>query len=335
MTLKYGAQFEIRKLIFTLENVKSEFYQRNDFYVLPSKTNLHRGVYLPDIDYSQIKNFRKKIPTKGTYDVSSWEVKTFTKADCTFLEKILEPNLLKPTEVENCQKVIQKINKPFTDILKTLFDIQNDKIIIVPTHIGTIASSFRIGEKIIVYWRIENDISEAIAMILEDFVTKKFEGQKFTKEQWVEKERFVDQLMTNTKLNNLFPNYLPTINPNAKDIVPNQVKFESSKYLQKLGFAIDDDLYIANDDIYINSKILETKRDYPETVNFLKILIKNKGKIVSFYDVGRALWDGDINKFSLQALAKQAQFAREILEENGISKDKIKTYRKKGYILER
>jgi DNA-binding response OmpR family regulator len=68
--------------------------------------------------------------------------------------------------------------------------------------------------------------------------------------------------------------------------------------------------------------------------DFMNLLIRNPGQVVSFDQISLALWkEKSYDKFSLNAIAKIAQRIREKLKAHDIEPNYLKTSTGKGYTL--
>ena len=97
---------------------------------------------------------------------------------------------------------------------------------------------------------------------------------------------------------------------------------DSTAFLTKLGFPIKE--------VLID---LEDRNFTKQELNVLKLLIKNKDKVVTFDEIAENIWHEHVDdKFSLESLAKIIQNLRNKIRNQGIKKEVIFTKRGKGYL---
>ena len=69
-------------------------------------------------------------------------------------------------------------------------------------------------------------------------------------------------------------------------------------------------------------------------MSVLKLIIKNKDKVVTFDEIAKNIWQEQVDdKFSLESLAKIIQNLRNKIRNKGIKKEVIFTKRGRGYVF--
>lgn len=227
----YTPQTELRRIIFTLEQITTHFYQNNNYLVLPFKTSNPKTIYLPDFNYQKHSELLKQIEKlKKTYEKSKWKIpyENFDKTAIKHIKTKIKENHL------NLKNLEQKATKWLTsakqtiNIIKPLFKNFNYQINIIPTQYGSIASRFNHKDKIYIYTRIDTDTSHLISQILTSHIELYQKENTFqTKHNWKNLEITIDTLMQNTFLSKLFSNYEPTTIENK-----NQAFIKLIKYIE-------------------------------------------------------------------------------------------------------
>lgn len=149
---------------------------------------------------------------------------------------------------------------------------------------------------------------------------------KFT---WRESEQFVDNLMTETSLRDLFPNFVPTLQSFDQDY--KEFESESKKYLKKLGFPVKDKkMVVKNELVTYEGKNISKQLSHRENC-LLVIFLENTNKVLDYDQLSEILWK-DEEQFSLWAMNKAIGRLRQKLAKLGIRKDHLKPVYGEGYI---
>ena len=184
--------------------------------------------------------------------------------------------------------------------------------------------------KIILYWRIDTDISTVPSVVLIDRLVTNDSSCNY---DWITWMRIRDFIMTQSQLHNIFPNY-ENNNMAAIDsskLFPVEIIEESRNYLMSLGFIGKSKFSVRNNELFYNGKLIDTTRT---EIKLIDCLIKSVGSLVSFDNLSKAMWGlSATDKFSLNAITKMIQLIRKKLVANGIKAEVIKTVRGKGYKL--
>ncbi|MBU0975565.1 MAG: helix-turn-helix domain-containing protein [Patescibacteria group bacterium] len=332
---KYDINTEIRRIIFTAENIKNFFYQKNGFLVLPYQVEKNpRTVCFPDFDYKTIKNFWNFVPETRMKSLASKLRLKIPDDIKSALSAKLEKELKSTNNIRNVKSDFFKIQKEFCRIIESLFDVKDLNIIIYPTRFGSLSSYFtqKKENSIHIFFRIGQEISHLAEAILSSIFYLGIE--KANELNWELTEGATDLLFKYSKLAKLFPKYTPTIEILGNNYFNKRIKRDSDSYLRKLGFNIEAPIRKLTDTILINNKKIRNRDFSEEERSILEELIRQKNHIVSFDKIGEAIWGKEnVKNFSLWAIAKKIERLRKKIREYGINYNAIETFRKKGYML--
>lgn len=313
-------------ICFLAKGISQYEYQSNGFYVLPylSKNN-SKSVFFPDLPYS--KSFWKYIqnnPNKNLCD-------TFPKNAVSEVKSLLKVNTTSLKKLEEIKNEWLKIEKGFfTDVSKFLdFEKELSKVSeinILLTPYGTIGSFNppRIGNKfkLFVTSRIDIGVGNIAVLILQNlFVIKTRLGGEINTNEYLRRMSSIAFLFKHTYFKKYYPKFKDLLDTNY-DYNEKETN-DSNIFLTKLGFP--------QKDIVID---LEDRNFTKQELIILKLLLKNKNKVVSFDDLAENIWQEQVDdKFSLESLAKIIQNLRNKIRNQGIKKEVIFTKRGKGYLL--
>jgi len=336
---EYNIATEYRRILFVAEHIKSCFYQEFSFAVLPYPvTGNPRCIYFPDLHYEEIKDFWKVLPLK--------KINIHTKLNLSLppiieerLKERIMPYLNEKKVISTLEGKWDPIKKEYLQFLTNLFDTKDIEIIIRPTIFGTCSSYFPIvknGKRMIyVYYRIDTDISHLAEVIISSFLyLNMIQQRKHIVSSWKKREITTDMLMKNSKIGQLFKNYTPTSHIWEKPLENNKLWQDHRQYIKKLGFPLNVKVTITNTLLQINSIKIPLTQFTEDQKRILSLLVKHKGNIVEFEDVGEAIWKEDVcEKFSLWSIAKKIERIRRTLREYNVHFEIIETHRKSGYKL--
>ncbi len=344
---KWDFNSEAQRIIHTAHQIIINFYQKNNFYILPFKKykylcNGENIVYFPKINTKKINNFWKKVKN---VNISVWPL-IKNKYLINYLINYLKNDLkLKPI---NNEKLINSWKKIEKKVIKTIFYIFNNKkdkikkIIIYPTYFGT-SLSFNNYEKnnneIKIFLRCDQKPLKIIEGILSSLLTNDL--IKNYHASWRERELIIDFLIQNTRLYSLIKTTYPndSFYSTTKIINRNQIntrlKKKTISFLKEIGiFSLNsnnNNIYNKLFSIYINKKKL-TNLTWKER-RVLKLFKEKKDDIVSFEDISNIIFRKNEEEYSLFAIYKFMSRLRKKLKENNIDDKIIETVRKKGFVL--
>lgn len=337
---QYNIDTEIRRVVFTAEQIKALFYQKSGFLILPYVFEGNpRSVYFPDFEYKKFNHFWKKVPSKKMiHQMSQLRVHLPPEVK-NKLEVYIKKEMLTRDEISRTKKSWQKVEKDFLKMIQELFDLHHIDIIIRPTRFGSLSShrpSLVKGKKsILIYFRIDQDISHLAEGILTSLLILNMKRTHLlTDDLWQKIEVTSDYLLYFTKLHKLFPKFTQTLSILENDYYNKKVIEESRVYVQKLGFNVFDALKVQKNSIYVGTKKISEKEFSQVEKQILVKLINNKGEIVTFDQIAEIIWGKEVTShYSLWAIAKKIERIRKKLKEIGFYCNVLETRRKKGYLL--
>lgn len=326
ISANYTDELGCSHICFLAKGISMEEYQCNGFCVLPylSKKN-PKSVFFPDLPYS--KSFWKYIqnnPNKNLCD-------TFPKMAVNEVKSLLKVNSTNLKKLEEIKKEWLKIEKDFfTDLYKFLdFEKELSKVSeinILLTPYGT-RGSFnppRVGDKfkLFVTSRIDMGAGNIAMLILQNlFIIKTRLGGEINTNEYLRRMASTAFLFKHTYFKKYYKDFEDLLDT-SYDYNEKELN-DSTAFLTKLGFPLKE---IVIDLIDRNF----TKQE----LNVLKLLIKNKNKVVTFDEIAENIWQEQVDdKFSLESLAKIIQNLRNKIRNQGIKKEVIFTKRGKGYLI--
>ncbi len=337
ITFEYDPVFEFRKTVFMLNKIKSGFFQKQGFIASHMPINAQKAlIIVPKYAILRSSTFwnnlsKQKIPKSICRDF-----KTENLAE--LWDEIKNEQALK-TETDSIEKKWRLIEKDFFDAFDSfLIGAKLIKSIrVYLTRYGT-SASYNINDKgeLIILLRQDQSIDEIafcilsglLALTVSDFDDK----NPINSYTWVEKQRIIDYLMTQTKFAKFFLNFNALVDEIRKNHISKAIMDESNRIYDSLGYPATIDLKLKNEIITYNGKELFSLTKSEKSV--LSTLLKKEGEVVSFDEIATILWGSDAdNYFSLEAILKVIERIRKILKETGINKEVIHTKRKLGYIL--
>src|SRR3989344_5863586 len=325
----YSRETEAQRVLHAAAQTANRFYPKIGFLVLPRLISGNpRFVYLPQFDYQQIPDF--------------WVCAARTDNENLILHgndlsKQLET--LIPTESIDYSGLLmswQKIEKDFWLVLYQLFPWLSGKIIkvmIMPTKYGTNTSfsvtSLKQLKITIIIWVREDQFPCQLA---EGIISSLFSQDVWINNiyTWNEREAFVDLLMTNTPLAELFPDYQGTL-LSLRTQEEAKLAKESVEYLKSLRLPTGEVFKFKSNQIMINNQPLRnlTKQEW----KLMELLIKSQNQLVSLNQIGDVLWKDNEEKFSPWAMTKLVERLRKKLRNAGVCPELIQTQRGRGYLL--
>ena len=190
--------------------------------------------------------------------------------------------------------------------------------------------------KIITWLRDDMGISEIVEGILLSLFMNRLKLEPIT---WGEREFAIDFVLKYTKLKKLLSGVgnshtsvegtMDVIRKVQKDT---QLLKLSQQFLNKIGYSYNNNISVQNNDVYINGRLPDVSFTLMET-KLLRLLLEKHKKICSYFDIANVLWT-NTDDFSIWAISRLIYKLRIKLNKNGISGDNLKTYKKKGFILD-
>lgn len=330
----YSKETEANRILGLLHHIYTRFYQKQSFLISP---NLVEGnpkvVYLPDLDYSPIRNFEKDISTIKI-DIP---IPLDRKITLKMMDILFDELLLSVEEVGDFQNQWNLVSKKFWETVRSVFPIIRDKNIcleIIPTKFGT-GSSFNLVD-------LDKDMVDIKIFVRQDMGVEGIaEGILFALFRlrhnvfdytWEESEAIVCSYMTDTSFADLFPNYIP-IMQQLRSLEDGEMAKHSLDYYEKLGYPVSRIFSHNGEQVYIDEELPEIPFSNREFA-VLKTLIENSANICSFDRIGMSLWPETFNEeYSPWAVSKVVQRIRNKFSANGISPSLIQTVRGQGYLL--
>lgn len=336
---EYSLRTEAEKIVFICSNIARGFYQSLNIYVLehPQNNGILGTVYLPDLKFHTISNFWQVL-RKNQYTTP---VKTDPKFIKEIARRLKKYTLLTDHEIDEMKSQWQKKEDLFKKYSQNIFpDIYKSikNIYIRPSLFGT-SNNYSLISKdgnIYVCIRKDSDISRIARMIVLSIVhSSYFRGLKNEVEMVRNKSFFTKQkigefLLEKSSLAKIFPD----LKHKKLTSTSSSLLKKSREYLRKLGFPQTRVLTIKKNIPYnkTNKKYLTFLTN--SQVKVLKLLIQNRGKVVSFDKISETLWKQSVDKkYSLYAITRLISDIREKLRNNQIFTELIHTQRKKGYML--
>ncbi len=332
----YSRSEEIRKFVITLTSIFTNRYKTAGFFVLPYKVQGNKKVvYLPKIQNLDIESARRIILNNLDKTIEESEEK---QKLAEFINRSLILPQINKSKIFKKERKWRAIEEYLWDAIIDLlpqFREYRCELFIHWTTIGSICSYRYLKQtnksiKITLLPRDDADIEDFLEGILSSLLTSYFKKNNFS---WVEKEKTIDLLLKKTKLSRFARDFVPTISSKKRiNRITEKYLKESHRYLKELGIFDKEDISYIGNYLRINGKIPQVKFTESE-IKVLKMLIENRGHVVSYYDLGSALWNNNLDKFSLWALARLIYKIRFKLEKAGFPSYKLQNSRGKGYIL--
>lgn len=332
--------YQVNYYLYLYKRLFDGFYQKAGFCVLPK----------PEISDPGIVIFPKKDINLNTNEIKL-SLQNLNNRGLILSEKVMYDNLDLQFEIPNYKKLDLFLKKSAPKLLKSSEGYINlmpnnpkiKKIVfeVIPTYMGTAGTSSHLIKDGTLTLRVtyRSDLNtnyliesyvQALLIALQDLEFSNAEKSIF---KWQKREAIIHFFLHNTKFSSLLNSkydYKDTL-VSIDDLKKwGKIINESNKYLTSLGLdavakiEINERMLRINDmDIYLTEN--QSK--------IMKALILNRGEIVDFDTIGDAIWKDDLDKFSMQALAKEISRIRQKIYDCGFSNNLIFTARKKGVLL--
>ncbi|MFC1790537.1 helix-turn-helix domain-containing protein [Patescibacteria group bacterium] len=334
---KYSLNTEADRLVQTATNTFNRFYLKYNFLVLPYLVKKNpEGVYLPDFEWQKKPKFTQalsRLPMESQIPVTG---------NPSFLKPIRE-NLIrigwKPEETK-IKKLKETWQKKERDFWKTAAQVvpqlreKNITVEIRPTSFGTV-SSFSIISPLAHNWpirfylRTDQTVAKIAWCILTSLFWKKISAEGYL---WSERIAFIDNLLKQTALGQVFPNYASTLLATKKKDQGRLVQ-DSQKYLKKLHLVTKEIFTIKDDQILLDNQNAFLDLSSQEK-KLLLYLVEQKNQVCSPDQLAETLWQEEsYDRFSPWAIAKIIERLRKKFLEGGLSPALIQTHKGRGYLL--
>ncbi len=310
---------ESKRLLFTYNHIINNFYNSNNFIILPSFNNIPTELITRTVIFNPSDEILNILKTNKKDTLERLSEQNYDLPSTTISDEILN----------NAREYIRDIEK----VLNVQLVNKYKSVDIIVTKIGTIGSSFYAGEENLdnntIYIREdcinENNLFELITHIyLNDPEIK-------GKYSWTQRMAIKEFVRTYTSLNKYYTkehniyNDLKILNNDGK------YKLISHEYLKKLQLLSTSSFQILDYDIKCNGSLLNLGiKEY----QVLKLLIENRGKIVSYENIFEANNYKDNNdNYSLFAISKIIERIRNKITKIGIYGEQIRNIKGKGYTI--
>lgn len=300
---------EAQRLLNIAVYIVNQFWQIKGFYLLPRDIPDFSGkeIYFPNLGYQ--KSFWDEAKRLTKLDWINIPLETDKKT----LDQIIKILPDQPPETKKLENAWRKVEKPFWQFCKNTFpNYKFENFEIWVTRYGRL-SSFTQNKAWIHFKSNPEDIAEAI---LSGTFRRKHLKRGYT---WEESEAVVDNIILDSKINRLFPNWKPTLVGLRSS---SKYATESAAYFKKLGFAEKIELPVEN------NIFTETE------TQILKYLQNNAGSILNFETLGDMIWKAKAcEKYSEWAIAQTIHRLRNKIQSLGLAPEIIQTKRGRGYYL--
>lgn len=333
----YSYDSEIRRILYTLEKVKSNFYQSNNFLLLDLKAPRIAGaVCLPRFPHQLNEELLSEINSQVTpYLDSKHEVKLPKKVRDELIENI-HTLMLSDEEVAAFKKSWLSVKSKFYGAVETIFDLSGIDFTICPTRFGTGGSTITQDEaskKVLLYFNIDSDISSLASIMLMSLFS--LDGFRGSKELWRQRQVMVDYLFSKTKLVDIFPKRKTTMLSALDKVVQDTSIVEmSNEFYNYLGYPVSGVITLDGETVKVNGIEADLNRYSPVHVLLVKYFLQNADRILSYEELAKVIWgDKWVSKYSIWALSKHISYLRRMLKDLGINPNRIQTYKKKGFLF--
>lgn len=322
----YSLQTEAERILPAAHHIRTRFYQKKHFFVLPHIVEKNSKVIcFPNLDYLSIPNFWERVAVReNCLQINSPDLVS------SLVDLLPEPRLNYTGLKKAWESVAGHLFPRLTTLLPGYFD-GIDTLEIRPTQYGSVAASLSAWlpeeRNLIVYIRLDCDISHIVEAMFIDRLDKVKDVHSFN---WEEKEAIMDFLLMHTPLKELFPHYSPTLAA-LKDTQQGKLMEQSKAYLQELGFGTEQVFTQKGNEVELLGKNFPLVNSEKKLMN---LLLVKRGTVVSYDDIAEVLWEKDADeKFSLYAISKTVERLRTRVKSAGVFPDIIQTVRGTGYIL--
>lgn len=330
VTWEYSPHTEAQRIVFIAQLIKSYFYQKQGFTVLPTEqTYKEHAIYFPDLPIIHTQSFWDEIqvgdcsrlsvsPSLNMRLIES--ITPFCAPPPTQLHQ--EVDLLFPQIFERLSQFIPKIVTPFRQI-----EIRQ-------TRFGSEGSSIRESNEdehmARIYVRFDQNISAVVVAFLIRAIDNTPAGT-FPSMRWEEKQSLIDFIVRDTSIAELVPHKKGTLVTLRED-TDADLKRKSDQFLTTLGFP-SRQLFSETTPgtILLNDTPIAFKQ---KEFQVMSLLVKKRHTIVSINEVAAALWNNESSdRYSLYAISKVIERIRKTIKACGIFPGIIETHRGQGFLL--
>ncbi len=311
---------EIAKILFTLAQIKRGFYQEHGFLLLetvPSENLASKTAVMSSELIARVSDSFDWAHFDDQHWYDNWQT-----ADVSEYEHLLadytEPGV----------KFDEAGLKQATEIICDFLDLELGEVQIYPTRSGTSASfDYDTQSQIVrVFPRTDCTNLKILSSIIGAIVRKLYPDKP-----WSELQQLQHFLTTQTKLKKFFPDETletPGITDSFHESYSEYLQTSKANFAM-LGFPVTSSIVIADDKLELTGYGVIDFLTVKEEAVF-RLMLEKTPTVVSFDEIGNILWS-DLEKFSLQAIAKLIERIRGKLRLSGLNKDVLFTRRGKGY----
>jgi len=314
--------------------LKAGFYQKNGFLVLPKAIiKSSAEVVFP---------YKEELVNQKDYVnadfVSNLDIEKY-------LKRRLGGKPLFTGELDSgrLEEFIKKYTKSFEKTFEFLSpkDLDaNYTVKIIPIDLGTAGSfAFRKNAKgydLILTFRVDLNASYFVRCFVASLIIKKL-NEQHTEEMdpiyWQKRQFLIDYISTHTFISELFPHmeeHKETLKSLAQLEQFGDVVLESKTYLKKLGLEFAPSIHFDG-----NTLLIDDKKVYltDSEKKVFQLLYSNMDHVITFDEIGYALWKDNEEKFSLYTISKFISNIRKKIKDEGVLRELIYTSRGKGVLL--
>ncbi len=330
MKMTYTFHSDIRhdaaRILGTHAGAMCGFFTAQHFIILPYAYK--NTVYLPDIDYSQIK----PSPT------ASYHPDDYSEKQLSYITKQIQTNTNNKNIdilLKNIQLSDQQIQNIFLILFPTIFPLIKHIHIILTPYGTTCSFDFKKDKKSydIYLWIRNDDAKNLFARYIHAFVSVlvliETGISDIHTEEWRHKEYLIDYLLRHTSLSAIHPVSQRTLASLKINQLGTRHQQTAEIFLTKLG--LNKKLAISKKDGQYYLADIKIEHLTHNEMKLIDTLYEKRGEYVSKNDLMGLLYGEDGgNEWSL---TKQIQRLREKIRKTGIYHTPIMTNRKRGYML--
>lgn len=345
INITYSSQIDLESIYFALLLIRLGFYKSKQFLLSQKLLNKievdNISVLIPPEVVKLGKNFIRELggkdPEKYYSDCLEYRDKF------VFDERVVKVILQNEERMRVQAKLFSEENldllKNAIKFLSDFFPIENhiETINIYLRSSGTICSYKRLRNKTChIEPRLDAKITDVVFCLVCSFIHEFYESfMELNKGliTWEEKQRMAEFVVTKSKLKKIIGEYV-SINQllDRKIYLPDTSVINDSNHIYEIfGYPIVSEVKSKNGKVYANGVQMENLTEQEEDV--LKLLVKDKGTIVSYDELADIIWRKDsYTKFSIQAIQKTVERLRKKLDYYGVTPTLITNKMGQGYI---
>jgi hypothetical protein len=329
----WNLETDVERVANICVSVANGWFNRHGFVVVPESAGQEMSqIVLPRLNYQSIPHFWQTMATEVPEQFPIIMPVDIRQALTELVRPIhhIHEEILEQKEAEWRAKEVT-----FWSFIADIFPKQYNYVGEVEIRLSPIGSGSSYGfltkdtnQKLIVYLRTDYSVTFLAEVILSSLLSPHFE--EFA-DHWRETEAPVDMVLSQSRLFDIFPDFVPTL---ASMRLPSKVMQNKSRaYTAELGMVLDqeNEITMRDDHFWIEGKDISFELSVNEKA-LLQLLLSNKGKVVSYDEMATVLWVGE-DFFSLWALNRAISRLREKIDQLKGSGSAIQTVRGKGYLI--